>query len=100
AEALLDGLREADMVDVLVREHHQTDVGEAPAVQREPRLQLGERFAGARARIDEREWLALDQVAVDSPDRERRRECNGCDAVAAHAGPSLSMRRDPLGGSS
>ena len=59
---------------------------------RERALELVERLAGVRARVDERQRVVLDQVAVDAPDRERRRDRDAVDR-AAHERISAAPRR-------
>ena len=65
---------------MLVGEHDQLDVLERVAVLGELVLQLVERAPGVRPGVDQRERVVLDQVGVDAPDRERRRDPQQVDA--------------------
>ena len=75
-----DDVDEPEVVDVLVGEHDQLDVVDRVAVLGELVLELVQRAARVRARVDERERLVLDQVGVHAPDRERRRDPQEVDA--------------------
>ncbi len=74
------------MVDVLMGDHDQLDVLDRMAGVRELALELVQRLARIRPRVDEGERLVLDQVAVDPADRERRGDLQ---AVNASLGGSL-----------
>ena len=75
-----DDVDQPEVVDVLVGEHHQLDVLDRVAVLGELVLQLVERAPGVGPRVDERQRVVLDQVGVDAPDRERRRDPQQVDA--------------------
>ena len=64
----------------LVGEDHQVEVGDPVPEVAELVLELVERLAGVRAGVHQGERLVLDQVAVDAPDRERRRDAEAVDA--------------------
>ena len=68
-----DDLDQAQVVDVLVGEDHQLEVVDAVAEGAELGVQLIEGLAGVRAGVDQGQRLVFEQVAIDPPDRERRR---------------------------
>ena len=55
------------VVNVLVGEDHQLDLGEGVTQPCDPALELVQRRAGVRPRVHERERSVLDQVDVHSP---------------------------------
>jgi hypothetical protein len=79
-------LDEADVVDVLVGHEDQLQVLDPVPERAQLALQLVERDAGVRTAVDERERLVLDQVDVDPPDRERRRDGEPVDPGRARGG--------------
>ena len=74
ARAPSEDVDQAEVVDVLVGDDDAPQVLDAVAVHGQGALELVERLARVRARVDERQRLVLDQVAVDAPDRERGRD--------------------------
>ena len=83
ARARRDDLDQAQVVDVLVGEDHQLEVLERVPERRELALELVERLAGVRPRVHEGQGLVLEQVAVDPPDGEGRRDPQPVDAGIA-----------------
>ena len=57
---------------------------------RSARLELVERLAGVRPGVDQRQRVVLDQVAVDAPDGERRRDRQAVDARRLRRGAQRS----------
>ena len=55
-------------------------------------LERVERGAGVRAGVDQRQRIVLDQVAVDPPDEERRRDRERMDSARGPPAPELSRR--------
>ena len=74
-----DDLDQAEVVDVLVGEDDQLEVGDRVAVLAELGLQLVESLAGVGTGVDQGQRLVLDQVAVDPADRERGRDAQAMD---------------------
>src|SRR4051812_14968435 len=68
------------MVDVLMGDDHQLEVVDRMAACGELALQLVERLAGVRPAVDQRQWLVLEQIAVDPADGERGRDAKAVDA--------------------
>ena len=89
------------MVHVLVGEHEPLQVLDAAPVPGERALERVERLARVRADVDERQRVVLDEVDVDAPDGERRRDGEPVDprggepVLGAHERmiPSTSSRR-------
>ena len=82
---------------MLVGDDDPLEVLDAAAVLGQRALELVERLARVRAGVDERQRVVLDQVAVDAPDRERRRDRQAVVAGLRGAGhermrPSTSSR--------
>ena len=95
ARAPREDVDEPDVVDVLVGDDDQPEVLDpVPAVAQRP-LELVERLAAVRAGVDQRQRVVLDEVRVDAPDRERRRDRDAVDAVGVQErmSPSTSSRR-------
>ena len=99
-----DDVDQAEVVDVLVGEDHQLDVLDRVAELGELALELVERLARVGPGVDQRQRLVLDQVAVDAPDRERRRDRQAVDAglggprqrlLGGHRGRSLTSGSAP-----
>ena len=67
-----DYLDEAEVVDVLVGQDHELEIGDRMAELVELVLELVERLAGVGPGVDQRERVVLDQVAVDAAHAERR----------------------------
>ena len=82
-----EDLEQPEVVHVLVGDHDQLEVLDRPAVRGQRLLELVERLARVRAGVDQRQRVVLDQVAVDPPDQERRR-----DGEAVDAGPRRRAR--------
>ena len=93
ARAAREDPDEADVVGVLVGEHDPLEVLDPPPVLAQRGLELVERLAGVRAGVDQRERVVLDQVAVDAPDHERRRDRQAVDAASPRISASTSSRR-------
>ncbi len=74
ARAAGEDADEPDVVGVLVGEHDPPEILDRVAVLAQRGLERVERLARVRAGVDERERVVLDQVAVDPPDHERRRD--------------------------
>ena len=83
ARAAREDVDEPEVVDVLVGDDDAPEVLDAVAVRGQRALELVERLARVRARVDERQRVVLDQVAVDAPDRERRRDREPVEPAAA-----------------
>ena len=79
-----------EVVDVLVRDDDPLEVLDAVPVLGQRALELVERLARVRADVDQRQRLVLDQVAVDPPDHERRRDGQRVDHERMR--PSTSSR--------
>jgi hypothetical protein len=77
-----DDRDEAEVVHVVVGEDHQLDVLDRAAVAGERRLERVERAAGVGAGVDQRQRVVVDQVAVDAPDGERRRDRQPVDPLS------------------
>ena len=83
ARSVGDDLDQPQVVDVLVGQDDQLDVGDRPPQVRQLVLQLVERLARVGPGVDEGQRLVLDQVAVDAADGERRRDLQAMDAGLA-----------------
>ena len=81
AGALAHGRGQTGVVLVVVGQHQQLDVLDAPAVRRERRLERVDAGAPARAGVDQRQRVAGQQVRVDVADRigDARRSAIGSD---------------------
>jgi hypothetical protein len=77
------------VVDVLVGEDHQLEILDRVPVLVELMLELVERLARVGPRVDERQRLVCDQVAVDAPDREGRRDAQLVDSGLDRASACL-----------
>jgi hypothetical protein len=75
-----DDVDQAQVVDVLMGQQDQLDVGDRVPAVAQPPLKLVQRSTRVGARVDERERVVLDQVAVDAADGERRRDREAVDA--------------------
>ena len=82
ARAVGEDLHQPDVVDVLVGDDDPLEVLDAPSVLGQRRLQRGQRRGRVRAGVDQRERVVLDQVAVDAPHGERRRDGEDVDGPA------------------
>jgi hypothetical protein len=82
ARAPRENLEQPEMIHVLMREHDQLELFDRAAVRSQRALQLVERLAGVGTRIEQRQRLVLDQVAVDATDEERSGEGQPVDACA------------------
>jgi len=71
ATPLAHGVGEPDVVVVLVREDHLLDVLHAEPARGERGLQLDDGLRPVGARVDQRQRVALEQIAVDRADGER-----------------------------
>ena len=96
ARALREDLHEADVVDVLVGDDDSLEVLDTMPMSLEGVLERRERSGRVGPRVQQRQRLVLDQVAVDAPHRERR-----WDRQAVHT-PRARMRsrnraHDPVG---
>ena len=68
---LAHGVGEPDVIVVLMREDDLLDVLHPIPVRRERRFELDHRLGPVRSRIDQRQRIALEQVAVHRADGER-----------------------------
>ena len=84
-----DDVDEAEVVDVLMGEDHELEVGDRVAQGGQPALELVEGGAGVGTRVDEGQRLVLDQVDVDPPDRERRGEGEAVDPRRGRRGEGV-----------
>ena len=78
-----EDLDQPDVVDVLVGDDDPLEVLDPAAVLGQRALQRVERRARVRPAVDQRQRVVLDQVAVDAPDRERRRDRQAVDRVTS-----------------
>jgi hypothetical protein len=95
AGAPREDVDEPDVVHVLVGDHDQLEVLDAPAERGERLLELVERLARVRPGVDQRQRLVVDEVAVDAPDRERRRDGQAVDARVGGEGRQLHGATNP-----
>ena len=86
--ALDDDLGKAKMVDVLMGDHEQPELVDRVAALGQLRLQLVQGLARVGPGVDQGQRLVLDQVAVDSSDRE-----GGGDAQAVDPGQRRLLER-------
>ena len=100
ARVLDDDLDQPEVVDVLVGDDHELEIVDRVAPLGQLVLELVERLAGVRARVDQRERLVLDQVAVDPADGERRGDAQAVDArfaaARARASSGVTDQREDL----
>ena len=91
-----DDLDQPEVVDVLVGQDDELDLLDRVPERRQLTGELVQRLAGVGARVDQGQRLVLDQVAVDSPDRERGRDPQPVDpGLARRAGaPPPGSRPD------
>src|SRR5436305_1460875 len=82
ARAAGQDLEQAYVVHVLVRDHDQLELFDRVAVLGQGPLELVERLARVRTRVDQRRRPVLDRVAVDPADQERRGHGQPVDAGA------------------
>ena len=80
ARAVGQDRHQPDVVDVLVGDDDPLEVLDAAAVLGQRRLERRQRRRRVRAGVDQRERVVLDEVAVDAPHRERRRDAERVDA--------------------
>ena len=71
AAPLAHRVGEPDVVVVLVREDDLLDVLEPEPARGKRRLELDQRLRPVRSRVDQCQWIALEQIAVDGPNGER-----------------------------
>ncbi len=89
ARALGEHAGQAGMVEVLVGDEDELEVRDAMAGISQPSLHLAEGGGGVGAAVDQGERVALDQVGVDRPHRERRLDRHLVDA-GGHRGAHRS----------
>ena len=79
------------MVHVLVGDDEQLDVLDRVPARGERLLELVQRLGRVGTRVDQRQRRVLDQVGVDPPDHERRRDREAVDARGGRRRERLAL---------